>query len=78
MFAKPGGIMRYWLPAVFVFLTGALAHAAPGEQDVPAPFEAREEAPTSSSAARTARLEFAGAGSSAGPAVTGTTSSPIS
>jgi hypothetical protein len=36
MFAKPGGNMRYWLPAVLVLLTGVTAHAAPDEQDSPA------------------------------------------
>ena len=35
MFAKPGGTMRYWLPAVLVLLAGAPAHAAPGEQGHP-------------------------------------------
>jgi len=36
MFAKPGGTMRYWLPAVLVLVAGATAHAAPDEQDTPA------------------------------------------
>ena len=36
MFAKPGGIMRYWLPAMLVLLAGATSHAA-DEQDQPAP-----------------------------------------
>jgi hypothetical protein len=45
MFAKPGGTMRYWLPAVLVFLAGATAHAAPGEQDVPAPIERPRRSP---------------------------------
>jgi hypothetical protein len=39
MFAKPGGVMRYWLPAVFVLLTSAAMQAAPGEQDPPAPVQ---------------------------------------
>jgi len=32
MFAKPAGIMRIWLPALLVLLTGAAAYAGPDEQ----------------------------------------------
>ena len=35
MFAKPGGTMRYWLPAVLIVLAGAPSYAAPDEQDPP-------------------------------------------
>lgn len=37
--------MRYWLPALFVLLTGATAQAAPGEQDASAPSQVARKSP---------------------------------
>src|SRR5262245_36656294 len=34
---QTGGIMRFWLPAVLIFLAGAPSYAAPDEQDQPDP-----------------------------------------
>jgi hypothetical protein len=45
MFAKPGGIMRFWLPAVLILLAGGTAHAAPGQQDQSAPTEGSRRSP---------------------------------
>jgi len=45
MFAKPGGIMRYWLPAVLVLVAGNTAYAAPDEQDAPASVQRPRENP---------------------------------
>jgi hypothetical protein len=45
MFAKPGGTMRSWLPAIFIFLAAATAQAAPGEQDSPAPIQVPRGSP---------------------------------
>ena len=45
MFAKPGGTMRTWLPAVLILLTGVTTYAAPGEQDTPASPQVRHKSP---------------------------------
>jgi hypothetical protein len=45
MFAKPGGTMRFWLPALVVLSIGGVAHAAPGEQDAPGPVQGPRRSP---------------------------------